>query len=126
VIPNVRDEFHFTRRFKAATDKLIDAEGRSLVRMVHNGLRHSFCSYRLAVTKSAAQVALEAGNSPKMLFENYRELVTEEDALAYFGILPNGKRKSGRKLAQNFAAAGSPVGAKRGKKLRLSEKAMAA
>ena len=55
VIPNVRDEFHFTRRFKAATNKLIGAEGRSLVRMVHNGLRHSFCSYRLAVTKSSAE-----------------------------------------------------------------------
>jgi len=77
VIPNVRNEFHFTRRFKAATDKLTDAEGRLLVRMVHNGLRHSFCSYRLAVTKSAAQVALEAGKPPKMLFENCRELVTE-------------------------------------------------
>ena len=126
VIPNVRDEFHFTRRFKAATDKLIDAEGRSLVRMVHNGLRHSFCSYRLAVTKSAAQVALEAGNSPKMLFENYRELVTEKDALAYFGTLPNGKRPIGKKLAQNLAAAGSPVGAKSGKKLPLSEEAMTA
>ena len=96
------------------------------VRMVHNGLRHSFCSYRLAVTKSAAQVALEAGSSPKMLFENYRELVTEKDALAYFGILPNGKRPDGRKLAQNLAAADSPVGAKRGKKLPLSEEAMAA
>jgi len=124
VIPNVRDEFHFTRRFKAATDKLVDAEGRSLVRMVHNGLRHSFCSYRLAVTKSAAQVVLEAGNSPKMLFENYRELVTEKDALAYFGILPNGN--DGKKLAQNLAAAGSPVRAKSGKKLPLSEEAMAA
>jgi integrase len=30
----------------------------------HNALRHSFCSYRLADVKSAAQVALEAGNSP--------------------------------------------------------------
>jgi integrase len=126
VIPTVRDEFHFTRRFKAATDKLIDAEGRPLVRMVHNGLRHSFCSYRLAVTKSAAQVALEAGNSPKMLFENYRQLVTEKDALAYFGILPNVQRPNGKKLAQNFAAAGSPVGAKSRKKLLLSEEAMAA
>ena len=77
-----------SRDASAATDKLIDTEGRPLVRMVHNGLRHSFCSYRLAVTKSAAQVALEAGNSPKMLFENYRELGTEKDALAYFGILP--------------------------------------
>jgi integrase len=126
VIPNVRDEFHFTRRFKAATDKLVDADGRPLVRMVHNGLRHSFCSYRLAVTKSAAQVALEAGNSPKMLFENYRELVTENDALAYFGTFPTEKCPDGKKLAQNLAAAGSPVRAKSGKKLPLSEKAMAA
>ena len=126
VIPNVRDEFHFTRRFKAATDKLIDAEGRPLVRMVHNGLRHSFCSYRLAVTKSAAQVALEAGNSPKMLFENYRELVTEKDALAYFRILPNGNCPNGKKLAQNLATAGRPARTKSGKKLTLSEEAMAA
>jgi hypothetical protein len=30
----------------------------------HNTLRHSFCSYRLALVKSAAKVALEAGNPP--------------------------------------------------------------
>ena len=61
-----------------------------------------------------------------MLFENYRQLVTEKDALAYFGILPNGNRPNGRKLAQNLAAGGSPVGTKSGKKLALSEEAMAA
>jgi hypothetical protein len=60
-----------------------------------------------------------------MLFENYRELVTENDALAFFGILPNGKRPIEKKLAQNLAAAGSPVRAKSGKKLPLPEEAMA-
>jgi integrase len=92
VLPGIRDERHFTKLFKAATDKLVDVEGNALVKTVHNGLRHSFCSYRLAVTKSAAQVALEAGNSPKMLFENYRELVTEKMAQSYFGIFPEKKR----------------------------------
>ncbi len=54
----------------------------------HNGLRHSFCSYRLAAIKSAAQVALEAGNSPQMIFSNYRQLVTEAEAAKWFSILP--------------------------------------
>ncbi|MGH7869476.1 MAG: hypothetical protein ACREP9_18050 [Candidatus Dormibacteraceae bacterium] len=39
-------------------------------------------NYRPAEVKSAAQVALEAGNSPQMIFEHYRELVTERAAKA--------------------------------------------
>ena len=54
----------------------------------HNALRHSFCSYRLAVVKSVPQVALEAGNSPKMITSHYRELVTEEQANAWFAVVP--------------------------------------
>ncbi|MBE2179157.1 MAG: hypothetical protein IAE97_01680 [Chthoniobacterales bacterium] len=59
---------------------------------VVNGLRHSFCTYRLADIKSAAQVALEAGNSPKVLFTNYRELATADAAKAWFAIRPVGPR----------------------------------
>jgi hypothetical protein len=44
----------------------------------HNALRHSFCSYRLADVKSAAEVALVAGNSPQMIFQHYRELGDRE------------------------------------------------
>jgi hypothetical protein len=33
-------------------------------------------------------VALEAGNSPSVIFSNYRELVTEKDADAWFGVTP--------------------------------------
>jgi len=97
ILPGIRDEFHFTKLFKDATSKLVDAQDEPLVTLVHNGLRHSFCSYRLAITKSAAQVSLEAGNSPKMLFENYRELVTEKAAKEYFGILPEKKGTKGSK-----------------------------
>jgi integrase len=54
----------------------------------HNALRHSYASYRLAKIKNAAEVALEMGNSPSMLFRNYRELVTEQAADEWFSILP--------------------------------------
>ena len=57
-------------------------------RWKHNGLRHSFCSYRLAAIKNAAQVALEAGNSPQIIFRNYRQLVTEAQAHQWFAIVP--------------------------------------
>jgi integrase len=55
----------------------------------HNALRHSFCSYRLAAIKNAAQVALEAGNSPQMIFRHYRQVVTEAEAAKWFGIAPD-------------------------------------
>ncbi len=53
-----------------------------------NGLRHSFISYRLAILHDTAQVALEAGNSPEVLFGHYRELVTPEAAKAWFAVVP--------------------------------------
>jgi hypothetical protein len=53
-----------------------------------NALRHSFISYQVAEIKNVAQVALEAGNSPDIIFQHYRELVTEETAKAWFGITP--------------------------------------
>jgi integrase len=53
-----------------------------------NVLRHSFIIYRLAQTKDMAEVALEAGNSPAMIFRHYRELATEAEAKEWFGILP--------------------------------------
>ncbi len=53
-----------------------------------NVLRHSFISYRVATTHNANQVALEAGNSPAIIFKHYRELVTEEAAEEWFSITP--------------------------------------
>jgi integrase len=53
-----------------------------------NVLRHSYISYRVAQVKSADQVAIEAGNSPGIIFKHYRELTTEDKADAWFGILP--------------------------------------
>ena len=38
------------------------------------------------ILKNAAEVALEAGNSPRMIFELYRELATEAEANAWFAV----------------------------------------
>jgi integrase len=54
----------------------------------HNALRHSYISYRIALVKDAAKVALEAGNSPDIIFKHYRELVTDDTAAEWFSINP--------------------------------------
>lgn len=61
---------------------------RSGVRSQHNGFRHSFASYRLAQTQSAAQVALEMGTSVRKLMENYRELVPANKGQTWFDVFP--------------------------------------
>jgi integrase len=53
-----------------------------------NALRHSFISYRLAELQDVNRVALEAGNSPQMIFRHYRELATPEQARTWFAITP--------------------------------------
>jgi integrase len=53
-----------------------------------NVLRHSFISYRLAEVQDVNRVALEAGNSPQMIFRHYRELATPEQARTWFEIKP--------------------------------------
>jgi len=55
---------------------------------VRNGLRHSWCSYRLAVIKNAALTAHEGGNSPQILHRHYNELVTESEAKSWFNVRP--------------------------------------
>ena len=53
-----------------------------------NALRHSYISYRVAQISDVAKVALEAGNSPQIIFQHYRELVRPDTAKAWFAIEP--------------------------------------
>jgi len=62
---------------------------RAGVSWKHNALRHSFISYRVAETQNVAQVSLEAGNTTRMIHQHYRELVTQEEAKAWFNIAPS-------------------------------------
>jgi len=53
-----------------------------------NGLRRSFISYRLALVKDMAQVALEAGTSEERILKNYKATRDEEEGHAWFNIQP--------------------------------------
>jgi integrase len=82
-----------TRKGKVVYAKELQTHVPALCRALglewpRNVLRHSYISYRIAQVKSADQVALEAGNSPSIIFKHYRELTTEDQADAWFGILP--------------------------------------
>jgi len=79
VWPNSKDCFFHAMRDTAAAAK---------IKWAQNALRHSFISYRLAVVPDVNRVALEAGNSPQMIFRHYRELATPEQARTWFSIAP--------------------------------------
>ena len=64
---------------------------------------HSSISYRVAQIQDVAKVSLEAGNSPRMVFNNYRELVRAADAEKWFGIAPETVKAV--KVAREKAAA---------------------
>lgn len=56
-----------------------------------NGFRHSYASYRFALTNDAGKVAGELGNSPQILHKHYRNLVRPDDGRAYFELMPPGQ-----------------------------------
>ena len=70
--------------FEAMRNAASDAK----IKWKQNALRHSFISYRLAEIQDVNRVALEAGNSPQMIFRHYRELATPEQARTWFSIKP--------------------------------------
>ena len=53
-----------------------------------NLLRHSFGTYRLAVTKNAATVAEEMGNSPAVVRTHYQNVTSPEQAAAWWKVRP--------------------------------------
>jgi integrase len=64
-------------------------DDQAAVTWKRNGLRHSYCTYRMAVVQNEHIVSSEMGNSPTMVYQNYRELVTQEWGCQWFSIRPN-------------------------------------
>jgi integrase len=64
-------------------------EPAELVKWPQNGLRHSYASYHLAKHQNAPQLALTMGHTtPRMIFDNYREVVTPAEAERFWQIRP--------------------------------------
>ena len=93
VLVDILDEFALARALNTAFKEMRDKKGKLLIKNLHNGLRHSFVSYRVSVTQNVHQVSLESGNTPRVVFSNYRELVEDpQQAEAYFKIMPTKAR----------------------------------
>ncbi len=68
--------------------QLREVSAKAKVPWKNNALRHSYISYRVAESGDVNRTALESGNSPAMIFSNYRELVTPQEARTWFSIAP--------------------------------------
>lgn len=56
---------------------------------IHDGLRHSYCSYRYRILKrNLDQVADEMGNSREEVIRSYKRKVSDREANAWFAIKP--------------------------------------
>ena len=95
LLPNLRAWLEPYRNEKGLLWKLKHIQHRmdklqkdSGVRLKHNALRHSFCTYRASTEKDLAKVALEAGNSVTMLQQHYVRVQLEEVGRAWFAIMP--------------------------------------
>jgi hypothetical protein len=66
-----------------------DLEAAGVEKWPNSVLRRSFASYHLARYQDASRLALDMGHvSPHMIFSNYREIVTPEEAEQYWQIFP--------------------------------------
>jgi integrase len=53
-----------------------------------DALRHSFASYRLAITRNITALAEDMGNSPAMIRKHYLDIKHEDEAVRWFGLRP--------------------------------------
>jgi integrase len=64
------------------------AKAAGLPKWKHNGLRHSFGSYHLALHGDATKTAFQMGNSAVVVHNHYKGLVTNGDVQRYWSLRP--------------------------------------
>lgn len=87
------DEFYETQQETAAATEVKEEpeqqiKGQKPVKWKANGLRHSYATYRFALTGDAGRVAGELGNSASIVHRHYRELVKPADGQRWFAVKP--------------------------------------
>jgi len=78
---------------RVVTVEIVDQQVRKICKAAgvawkHNGLRHSFITYRLAMSKDFVRTAFEAGNSPQIIRSNYDAVATEQEGKLWFSVVP--------------------------------------
>jgi integrase len=80
------------------------AKAAGLPKWKHNGLRHSFATYHLALHGDPVKTAFQMGNSPVVVHNRYKGLVSTGDVKTYWSLLP---AESAEKIVPMQAAAGA-------------------
>lgn len=70
-----------------------------------DALRHSYASYRLALIRDMEALALEMGNSRKMIRDHYLDLKHADEAERWFAVRPENLEHFGTLFPQNHAEA---------------------
>ena len=76
-------------KYANTTKQLLKIAADAGLELKHNGLRHSFISYRVAETADVSRVADEAGNSVAIVRQHYLRRVKPAEATRWFGIAPD-------------------------------------
>ena len=93
VLARISGEFALAKRFTSAVEIMNREEGKPQLQTVHNGLRHTYISCRIKLIKNKHEVALEAGNSPRIIDSNYLRVIEDkEQANQWFNIFPTPER----------------------------------
>jgi len=71
-----------------ALERVRDIAKCAGIELPKNGFRHTWISARVEIGGDAARTALEAGTSVAKIHRHYRELMTPEQAEAWFAVLP--------------------------------------
>lgn len=89
-------------RAQSLSQTLRNAAKSGGFKIINNGLRHSFISYRVADLQNRPQTSLEAGNSPDVIAQHYDKVATAEEAKRFFLIRP--PRTAKNVIHTSFAA----------------------
>ena len=91
--PGTHDEFYECQQATASAtaikaDSKKGVPAKPAIRWKANGLRHSYASYRFALTNDAGRVAGELGNTAAIVHRHYRELVNPCEGKKWFAVKP--------------------------------------
>jgi len=91
--PGTHDEFYECQQATASAtaikaDSKKGVPAKPAIRWKANGLRHSYASYRFALTNDAGRVAGELGNTAAIVHRHYREIVNPCEGKNWFAVKP--------------------------------------
>ncbi len=71
-----------------AIDRIRDICRTAGLNLADNGFRHSWISARVTITGNIPETSIEAGNTPQVLNQHYRELLRKDEAEEWFAVCP--------------------------------------